>query len=315
MAARLDNLILAVTCVFVVGSVLGLEYPLSFQIGLFLLLSVVLGISHGSLDHLVTTKLIRNGRQKAYLKLFVFLYILAAVLYGVAWYLVPLMSAVLLLVFSAFHFGQAELQAHVTGVSKWRARASYMYWGTAVITSLLYCNWDSTIGVLLNLELISDALVERLTVAADMLLLLTGIMLVATIIDVGVYAYSGAISGKRSIKLVIGFLLLHALFFTTPFLIAFSIFFGLWHSLKVLSHEFQGFKALYMQYTIGRFTGQLLPFSLISYAGVGLIAALWYYLDLEGPWYLYIIVFIASLALPHAVVMDSMYDRLDRSST
>lgn len=304
---KLKLTILIPTVFVTVLSLMGIQFPMWLQWTVFIALSVLLGLSHGAIDHLVAFYIIR--RDKARNKRFLFLgfYVLLAVGYGFAWYFFPLFSLLLLLLFSSYHFGQAELQEYFKVKYPLQKKGLYLLWGAAITLALIIQNYPDIIVISSDLGIFTVAQLNWLKANNNLFRQLLWLASATFIILLFISYFRQHIAKNTLLQIIGQFLLLLMLLSTTPFLLAFSIFFGLWHSLKVLNHEYGGLSSVFRDKSLSNFMLHLMPFSLLTYFALSVFIIVWHYFNLPGPAYLYILLFIGSLALPHSIIMDRMY--------
>ncbi len=107
-----------IACSLVIAaSVLGVSVPSSWAlIGLSTSIAIV-GVPHGGLDHLTGRKLLADRLESRWPLVFFPLYLAVALLIVAGWFLLPLVTAVLFFVISAWHFGleddRSQLQSTV----------------------------------------------------------------------------------------------------------------------------------------------------------------------------------------------------------
>ncbi len=300
-----------VSLLVLIPSLLGYLYPIELQYLLFITLSVVLGISHGAVDHLVS-KYILWKQEEISLPKFITAYVFIAVTYALLWIWAPLLSFIILLLFSAYHFGQAELQEYLPADSTIHRSFTYMIWGSTMVLGLLFGNWNETVTLLMENTVIPLYTLEQLATSRNTLgkfIFASGFVTAVMLLR---HFQADDLSQKWLAQSVGSLILLILLFTQVPFLISFSVFFGLWHSLKVLHHEYQGLYSEGAIHSVKSFITSLLPLSIISYLGLAAFTAIWYGFELNGPLHLYVIIFIASLALPHSLIMDRMYANMNK---
>lgn len=75
----------------------------------FLISMVFLGLPHGAIDHLVPYRLRRRPLTIPSLIRFIVGYLLIGLLYGVAWWFFPILSAASFILLTWFHWGQGDL--------------------------------------------------------------------------------------------------------------------------------------------------------------------------------------------------------------
>ena len=76
---------------------------------LCLLLILIVGVSHGSLDHIKGKKLLRLLNIKSTF-IFYIIYILVSAIVIVTWMILPSMTLILFLIIASYHFGKEDTQ-------------------------------------------------------------------------------------------------------------------------------------------------------------------------------------------------------------
>ncbi|WP_332914092.1 Brp/Blh family beta-carotene 15,15'-dioxygenase [Algoriphagus boritolerans] len=70
-------------------------------------------------------------------------------------------------------------------------------------------------------------------------------------------------------------LVLGPILYLSPLMVGFVVYFGFWHALPSMMTEYKFLRSFEAYSSIKKFTYQLLPFSLISFIGIGLILFFW----------------------------------------
>ncbi len=88
-----------------------------------------IGLAHGALDHLTAQK-ITSGKQLIY---FVLNYLVKGALFGLVWWISSDIALVLFILYSAWHFGQADFK-------EWNLKqgGQSLFWGVIVLTMILF---------------------------------------------------------------------------------------------------------------------------------------------------------------------------------
>jgi lycopene beta-cyclase len=237
-----------------------------------------IGISHGAIDHL-TQKDIRN---KTDLTKFVVSYVAKGIALGLIWYWQPDIALLAFLIFSAWHFGQADFEA-------WNLpTGTYSFlWGFIILGLLLVGHYNETLAILEYLPgLVS---LENLkTVQPDFILWMQALFYMAGIMLVVL---------KRKFYILLSLLNLFLLGYL-PLLISFGLFF-------VFQHSQHGFTFLKDQLSLSnkQFFLKAFPF---SFAGSLFIVSFTFLVN-QPNWGIFFIL-LSCLSMPHILSMDVFYN-------
>ncbi len=274
------------------GVVVGSTFAL---LGLF-----VLGIPHGSLDHVIEEQgAVASGGKTFSLWRFLVAYLSVMAIYALVWVGFPGLSLVFFLLLSAWHFGETDLQDHRLGRG-WLAQAVFVGYGSVLLFGLLANDAGMTREILASLLGANEALDGFVDLVEQYPWLRFS--------EFFALALGGALvgSGRRFEYLRLGVILGIALFL--PLLEGFLLYFCHHHAwlnmLRVKKRIYgEGRRGLYAMLK------DMAPFSLISVVGIVILVAsspLW--LSQVNPVLLFFIL-ISVLTLPHAGVMSRFYDR------
>jgi lycopene beta-cyclase len=113
--------------------------------GLLTIGMVLVGIPHGAVDHLISSK----GLSSKITPRFVFSYLGLMTIMGILWFYLPNITLVGFLLFSAFHFGQADIKS-------WKLSQNLsMVWGISVLVYILGTHQHETNEILSSITSIS----------------------------------------------------------------------------------------------------------------------------------------------------------------
>lgn len=247
------------------------------SVGLF-----IVGIPHGALDYLLETRRV-EGRPEP---LFIAKYLGIMLLYLLLWWLQPVIAMALFLGYSAFHFGQSDIQEWQ--ISQYRHLKSFL-WGAGILGIILFSHPVEAMAVI---EGMGVAIAGTIPVGN-----LVYVLILATLI--------WALFEKK--PNVIWSLLMLVIGMQLPLLSAFGLYFIGQHSLNGWSHLQKGMGAAGI--TLFR---KALPFTM----GALLLLVLLFLLDYKGVlpwsnnhWISVFFVFLACLSLPHVWAMHRFYAR------
>ena len=110
-----------------------------------LLLILIIGISHGSLDNLKGEKLLKIFGINNFL-IFYLLYILIAVAVIILWIIIPSISLIIFLIIASYHFGKEDTQFLIIENSYLNQFLFFMK-GSLIILAPIYFHFDETINI------------------------------------------------------------------------------------------------------------------------------------------------------------------------
>ena len=103
---------------------------------LCLLLILIIGVSHGSLDHIKGKKLLRLFNIKS-TYIFYITYILIAAIVILTWIIFPSITLIVFLIIASYHFGKEDTQFLINDRSYF-TQILYFFKGFLIILCLLY---------------------------------------------------------------------------------------------------------------------------------------------------------------------------------
>lgn len=250
---------------------------------------VFFGLPHGSLDHLVAQK---TDQQFNFIR-FILLYLLQIAVVAICWIFFPLSSLSFFLVISAWHFAETD-QIPSISTDKIYAVFITIIYGFGILGWILLSHSNQTLTYLASLS------ASFANGSGLFLWLIKWQLAIVFCCGFLVLIIAALLSYKNHDFTLVKTVLLLLITFHLPLLTAFAFYFGLWHALHALldikSHLSISWKELFIK---------ALPLSAISVAGLIL------FLIFIGRFHFNLVlltfIFISALTLPHARVMDGMY--------
>ena len=268
------------------------------QLAVASLLILAFGIPHGAIDHVLFFKKNTTSQLKFYGA-----YLGLILLFLVGWLVEPLWSFVFFLVLSAFHFGESQLNDLKLKRSFLRP-VLFLTWGLTLLLTLIYYNTEELIGftgffkdtavfqAVYQYEFLSEAFIALNALTVGMLF---------------VFIKRGSFDWNRLGGELFLLALIHLTFFLFPFIIGFTMYFVVLHSLRVMSQEFQFLKKEEDAFSFRDFLRLLMPYSLLSVFFT--MVTFWLswidFIPVSIP--LLALIIISTITLPHAVVMHLFY--------
>lgn len=273
---------------------LGTSVHTVLAIGLVLLL----GIPHGAVDHVLFFSTKRAGRFTFYS-----FYFLGMGLVCMLWWHFPVFSFLSFLFLSAFHFGQSQFVTY--GFPPFSRTVIYFTWGISILSGLIWYKKEelnSIIETYPDLEILAPITQYN---GMDTVLWTSTILFIALVS----FHVRDKLTVLNFTKELVFLGMLHCIFFMLPFLIGFTVYFTIFHSLCVLHQEFHSLKGFIRFLNVNKFLKMLLPFSLISilFFFLGLYSSSVDLIPVSE--FLLVLIGISVLTVPHSIVMDLFYGK------
>ena len=243
-----------------------------------------IGLTHGAIDHLTN----QTHVDRTQLLKFILSYLSKAIFIGILWLIIPDIALIVFIIYSAWHFGQADF-------NEWKLKGSLatLLWGLSVLTMLLSFHVQETLTILNHIQ----DLKINLLFTPDLANTLLAFKLAVTTIAISLAVYYRS----KEMATTIGYLICTSYL---PLMMSFGIYFIFQHSLHGWNHlkiKLSNQKSLWLQ---------SIPFSL----GGAFILSLFtlYYNEI----YLGVFFIILScLSIPHIISMDQFYHKTSNQNT
>ena len=191
-----------------------------------LLLILIIGVSHGALDHLKGKKLLTNlNIKKSYI--FYLLYILIAISVILTWTVLPTITLIIFLAVASFHFGKEDTQFLINKRSN-LIPIIYFFRGLLVIISPLYFSFDETVSIFKMLLIDNEQFYSSLSFIENykIIEISIGLSLLSSII-----LFLNEFNFKK-FSILLDFFSIIILNYYLPPLVAFTIYFCFLHSIR-----------------------------------------------------------------------------------
>lgn len=284
-------------------ALLGLLVPNSLvehALPIFGFLLILLGVPHGAGDYMLSKQLAKlSGTVFSPFK-YLLGYLLSMVAYIAIWAFEPIIAFGTFILLSAYHFGQSNW-ANIRFPSKLVQVTIMLNWGLLIIGVPVLLHFDQA-GIIISEMKVGEFHLSAMTRAVSVFLL------IFTNIGIIIHLNHAQILSSKEFKQEIGkILLLSMLFFTTPLLVGFGVYFVLWHSFEAMHHQVSLLKTTKPGYRMSDYLIQSLPLTLVSFAGLGML--LYFFGDTfnKGQNMGALFLFIAVITVPHAFLMEWLY--------
>ncbi len=280
----------AITIIFQAYS----NIPIDYQIIGSAILLLCIGIPHGTLDHLITYKVQKTNKLKFYTY-----YLGTIVLFFLIWMIAPSLGFVLFLLISAFHFGETQLHFFFTK-NTYISLFIYLNWGVTILFTLLYYN-NAELNQMT--QLFEDTQVFLSVYDYDTLKPIFIASNLGSILSFVYLFYKNKMSSQSLLAELFFLAVIHLTSFLFPFIICFTLFFIVLHSLPSIVHQFTFFKKFKKDFTKKELIQLMAPYSILSISMSAILIALSHlnYIPFSIP--LISLIVISAITLPHTFVM------------
>ena len=222
---------------------------------------VLTGIPHGALDLYLERQNRWIKSEDFSVKKFYFNYLLSIAGYTLLWYFLPLLSFIIFIVISSFHFG--EIDTYIFSISRYKKLFSFLY-GFIFLTLIITSHIEESIYIISSF-IQSPWNDTQMIHFGKWVYELTSIGLFVLILIYFIFLKNDR---TKLIYFALQSSILLGIVYFLPFYIGFAFYFGLWHSLLsfdlIFSHlrvkrDFFGIKEVFFK---------LLPFNILALGGI-----------------------------------------------
>ena len=262
---------------------------------------MLVGIPHGSLDHLLLPS--KGIKSKLRFYLFYLGLIIANLL---VWNYSHITGLILFFIISSYHFGESQLFKFKIN-NKIITHLTYLSWGASVIFSFLFYNID-------ELQLLSNSFEDTrnliLNINIELFSYLFLLSNIITFIMFILFIYKFKVRVNKVISEVFFLFVIHLSSFLFPLLICFTLFFIILHSLPSLVNQYNHFKKDNTEFTFKDFIYLMAPYSLVSILFLVLISFCSFTNVINYSVPLISIILISVITLPHSFIISKFNESL-----
>lgn len=274
-----------------IGAIVALLYlvsylllgPWSSSIDLYIcgFLLLAIGIPHGAGDHLIAAKIAQRENLTFHLRPFIVYYLGIMLVYAALWFVSPLISFIIFIAISVFHFGDMEDVHPVEPAKTWVNLAKTICLGTGILSFILVSHWPEAYRIITDMQVKLPAKLPAFSIFSSLLFLLLGFQ------KKNFHPFFNTF-----FALVIGYFL--------PLIPAFICYFSCCHAIT----SFEGMRK-HLEMKIEELYKKLIPFSL----GAFLLGILYIKLVSNDLQLYPIFIFLSLLTLPHFLLMHKLIKR------
>ena len=191
-----------------------------------LLLILVIGVSHGSLDHIKGKKLLKTFNLNN-ISIFYFTYLLLAISITIFWILFPSTALIIFLIVASYHFGKEDTK-FLINENTYANQLLFLFKGSLIILAPLLFHFDETISIFKLLLIKNETFYSSLAFIENNKLLNIGII-ISTLSSIFLFIKNFEL--KKFTIFLDYFSIIILNYYFTP-LIAFTIYFCFLHSIR-----------------------------------------------------------------------------------
>ena len=191
-----------------------------------LFLILLIGVSHGSLDHIKGKKLFEILKIKN-ISSFYLIYILITFFIVILWIFLPTFSLIIFLIIASFHFGKEDTE-FLFFERSYTIRLMYLLKGLLVILAPMYFHFDETISIFKLLLVENETFYTILSFVEEKNILLLSIIISSIS---SIYLFTKQFEIKKFTIFLDYFSIILLNYFLSP-LVAFTMYFCFLHSIR-----------------------------------------------------------------------------------
>lgn len=257
---------------------------------------VLTGIPHGALDHLVEKQNKELKGKTFSLILFLLEYIARMTFFAFVWYVSPILALIIFLAISALHFGETDLYES--------SFSSFMY-GLGLLLFLLMAHIETVIPIIKSIPTFQSMNVFFLLENKPILIGLGGLIPIIIIL-------LSANSKHVIIRLLLRTTIILLIVYILPLLLAFTFYFGCWHSLRSLNFIRKHLSTPEKKMGWIDLVIKALPFSLVAVFFISLFIYFLYTFFGMSITLMSLFIGVAILTAPHLTVMSEMFAHIKK---
>ena len=262
---------------------------------------MLVGIPHGSLDHLLLPTQSFNSKKKFYI-----FYLGLILLNLIVWSFSHKLGLLVFFFISSYHFGESQL-FRFNLKNNLITHFTYFFWGCSVILSFLYYNIDEFVTLSNSYVDTQNLLINVNTnLFSYLFFFCNGITLMLFLS----FIYRLKMKVSDILSEVFFLFIIHLSSFLFPLLICFTLFFIVLHSLPSLVNQYKYFQTTKNNFALRDFIYLMAPYSLVSIFFILFISFCSYIEVINHSIPLISIILISVITLPHSFIILKFNDSL-----
>jgi Brp/Blh family beta-carotene 15,15'-monooxygenase len=246
-------------------------------------LLLAIGIPHGAGDHLIAEKIAKRENLTFHLRPFIVYYLGIMLAYAALWFVSPLLSFIIFMAISVFHFGDMEDTQPVESNKTWINLAKTVCLGFGILSFILISHWSEAFEIISSMQVKVPQRLPEFSLLFSFLLLSLGFQ-------------------KKIFHPFFNTFLALSMGYFLPLIPAFICYFSCCHAIT----SFEGMRK-HLEMGILELYKKLIPFSL----GALLLGLIYIKLISKDLQTYPIFIFLSLLTLPHFILMHKLIKRLN----
>lgn len=269
---------------------------------------ILTGMPHGAVDHLVAARLYDLEFTWTDQAKFYGGYLVLMAVYGGFWVVAPVGSLLVFLVMTMYHFGQADLA--YWGLPPLQARGAYLSRGLFLIGLPIAAFPTMVDPIFQAIAGVQVSAWPGLAARPDLVFWgLVGQHAGVLVLAAVGHQVRRETWGREAVNVVV----LTALFGVVPPLVAFAVYFGLWHSLGHILEMLRFFRRHDDEpATLTAFYRDAALFTLLPFAGLAGLYWLTRAFGAQDQMIALLFIIIAVMTLPHMIIVERLYRERER---
>jgi len=262
-----------------------------------LFLILIVGVSHGSLDHKKGERIFKILNIKN-ISIFYFLYASLAALIIIMWIIAPSISLIIFLIVASYHFGKEDTQFLVNKISYF-VRLLFFFKGSLIILAPMFFHFGETVSIFKLLLIDNENFYTSLEFIETNKILFIGLIL-STLSSILIFLNEFEI--KKFIIFFDYFSILILNYYFTP-LIAFTVYFCFLHSIRHSISLIHEINSLNFYEGLKNFIKKALPLTILT--AILCLISMFFLMnsyDLNNSILKLIFIGLASLTFPHILL-------------
>lgn len=300
----LDTLAVSSAIITIFLNLLFPEFAISIRYYVLVIAIISVGISHGAIDHIISSALFNlsySFRDQIYFYFYYFAMMLIMIFF---WLISPPIALLLFLAISIYHFGEADLE--YLNLSKKIKYPLYISRGCMIFGLIIFAHIHYTSPIvqeitgysLLDNSFFVNYNIKIALLSASQYLLLEGIVLYLNWFRLNISFWYKIIDS----------LLVAILFYVVDPILSFAIYFALWHSLGHIQKMINFLNKKGQGMNIKKFTLSALPFTIITFIGLFILYGFNQAFGIEEEMVSLFFILISVITLPHVPVAHKMLE-------